>query len=259
MKLLDEPDPPPSRLLLLPPEIRTLILEELIPRNRCARGYARFDLAPNKSKVGRRQGSLPVSYMRTCRKLYEEGSHFFYSTSVFHFQNHRTLRHFVSRRPVAQLCTIQHLQFTIPDMIFSYDSWVEINSGLRLMGYEVAEVLDTTMKLQNLQSLDLLVSIPNSPVYWRDNGYFTQIILPLLEHVNNWTILTVDAKNPSIESLDRYVLKQKDYGPHWSEEFECFCWAWLNLESQKPSIASPTYKAAQEVHRDFVLKNCRIV
>ena len=260
MKMIHDRDPAPSRLLLLPPEIRNVILEELIPRDRCARGYTRFDLAPIRSKACSRQGSLPVSYLRTCRKLYEEGSHFFYSysTSVFHFERDSTLVHFVDRCSFAQLCSIQHLQFTVPDMIFSFDSWDEIDRGLHLMALEVSEVLHTTRKLQNIQSLDLLVSIPDCPDYWRENGYFTKIIHPLLEHVNNLAIVKVDAKAPSIESLNPYVLKRKDCRPHWSEEFTSFCWALLNLESQKSSIASPTYKAAQEV-MDFVLKKCHIL
>ena len=257
--MLDEPDLPPSRLLLLPPEIRTLILEELIPRDKCVRGYTRVDLKPIKTQVYRFQGFLPVSYLRTCRKLYEEGIHFFYSTSVFHIRNVSDICYSVNRRSFAQLCSIQHLQFTVPDMILSLDSWDQIDLGLHSMALKVREVLHTTRELQNLQSLDLLVSIPDGPDSWRENGYFMQIILPLLEHVNNSAIVKVDTKAPSIESLDRYVLKCKDYGPPWFEEFECFCWAWLNLERKNSSIAFSTYKAAQEFHTDFLLKKCRIV
>ena len=258
--MIHDPDPPPSPLLLLPPEIRTLILQELFPRKRCARGDIRVDVAPIRSKVCRRQGSLLVSYLRTCRKLYEEGSHFFYCTSVFHFENEFTLSHFVNRRSFAQLYTIQHLQFSVPDLFFSLDSWDKIDSGLRRMALEVSEVLYLTRKLQNLQDVDLLVNIPNCPEYIRENEYFTQIIRRLLEHVNNSPIVSLDAdlcdyvKAPSIESLEYYMNKEKDWRPHWSEEFTTFGWAFLSLENQMSSVASPTDKAAWEVHMNYVLR-----
>ena len=260
MERLDEPDPPPSRLLLLPPEIRTLILEELIPRDRCAHGYTRVDVDPSKSKVCRSRGSLPASYLRTCRKLYEEGSHFFYSTSVFHFDRDFTLSHFVYCRSFVQLCSIQHIQFIVPNMFFCLESLDEIDRRLHLMALEVMEVLHTTRKLQNLQTLDLLVNIPDCPEYTRENGHFTQIIHRFFEHVNNSAIVKVDTdlcdngKAGSIESLDHYAIKQKDWRPHWSEEFTTFGWALLNLESQKSSIAAPTGKATQAVHTNYVLR-----
>ena len=260
MRLLDEPDPPPSRLLLLPPEIRTLILEELIPRDTCTRGNTRVNIFPIESKVCLSQGSLPVSYLRTCRKLYEEGSHFIYSTSVFHFEDVFEVSHFVNRRSFVQLCTIQHLQLNVTDMLFYFGSWDDIDSGLRLMALEVFEVLHLTRKLENLQSLDLLINIPDCPEYMREKGYFTQMIRRFFEHVNNSAIVTVNAdlcdyvKAPSIESLDHYVIKEKDWRPDWSVRSTTFDWAFLSLESQKSSIASPTNKAAREAHKNDVLK-----
>lgn len=165
---------------------------------------------------------------------------------------------FLNCRSFAQLCSIQHLQYAVPDWIFLFGSWDEIDRELHFMALEVMEVLHTTRELQKLQSLDLLVSIPHCPDYWRENGYFTHFIHPLLVHVNNLAIVKVDVKAPKIESLDHYVPKQKDCPPHWSEESTSFCWALLNLESQKSSIASPTHKAAQEVHAGFVLEKCHI-
>ena len=252
--------PPPSRLLLLPPEIRNLILEELIPRDRCARGDVRVDVDLITSKVCRSRGSLLVSYLRTCRKFYEEGSHFYYSTSVFHFDDFLDISYFMNRRSFAQLCSIQHLQFTVPDMIFSFNSWDEIDLGLHLMALEVKEILHTTRRLQNLQSLDLLVSIPNCPEYTREKGYLTQMIHRFFDHVNQSAIVTVNAdlcdyvKAPSIESLDHYVIKEKDWRPHWSVKFKTFGWAFLSLKSQNSSIASRTNKAAREVHMNYVLR-----
>ncbi|KAM0800319.1 hypothetical protein BDR22DRAFT_852580 [Usnea florida] len=251
MKMHDEPDRPPSRLLLLPSEIRTLILEKLIPRDRCARGYTRVDLPPSKSELWRRKQAkknFPVSYLQTCRRLYEEGSHFYYSTSVFHFEKDYELGHFVHRRSFAQLCAIQHLQFDVPDRVVSFDSWDEISWGLNFMAFDVVEVLHTTRKLRNLQSLDLLVGIPFSPKYMTEFGYFTHFIHPVLEEfVKELAVVTVDAKAPNIENLDPDVLKFKHYGPHSSsDEFASFVWARLNLE------------AAQEAHKGFVLKECHI-
>ena len=273
--MLDEPDPPPSRLLLLPPEIRTLILEELIPRARCARGYTRVDLAAMNSAVHRGRGrppwtspkqtktSIPVSYLQTCRELYEEGSHFFYSTSVFHFEDLQAISQFVYRRSLAQLCTIQHLRYTLPNMISCLQSWNTIDDELHHDALDIFDVMHTTRKLQNLQNLDLLVNIVDYAEYTRENGeneYPVQIIYRLLDHVNNSDFVPEDhdlcdyVKAPSVEILDHCVIKQKEWGPHSSEEFATSGWVLLHLECQKSSIASPTHKATQEVHTNYVLR-----
>ena len=180
--------------------------------------------------------------------LHEEGIHFYYSTSVFHFEKVYELNNFVHRRSFAQLCAIQHLQFDVPDEVLSFDSWHEIGWGLHLMAFDVVEVLHTTRELPNLQSLDLLVCIPFSPKYMTEFGYFTHFIHPVVEEfVKELAVVTVEAKAPSIENLDPDVLKFKDYGPHpSSDEFASFVWARLDLE------------AAQEAHKGFVLNECHI-
>lgn len=275
IEMLDEPDPPPSRLLLLPPEIRTLILEKLIPRARCPRGYTRVDLATRKSEVRHRQGRppyispkqtktcIPVSYLRTCRALYEEGSHYFYSTSVFHFEDVKALSQFVYCRSFAQLCTIQHLQFTIHEVISCFESWEEIGSSLDLIARDVFDVLHLMRKLPNLQNVYLRVNIIDFAEHTRENGendHLVQIIYRLLEHVNNSEIVTMDddvcdyVKAPSIEILDHYVIKQEGRGYLRANRNNTLRWAVLHLESQKSSIASPSHKAAQEVHMDYVLR-----
>ena len=263
MRMLDQPDPPLSRLLLLPPEIRTLILEELIPRDRCARGYTRVDLATIKSKVCLRQGRLPVSYLRTCRKLYEEGSHFFYSTSVFHFEGELTLSRFVRCRSLPQLCPIQHLQFTVHDLNRYFESWDDVDYALRLIALDVSEVLRITKKLQDIQDLDLLVCIPDRSKYIEENGCLVQIICRLLEYVNTSKIVTVDTnlcdyvKGSSIDSSNYYVRKHQNWGFHWSENFAASGWALLHFESRESSIAPPTpkAKAAQKIHATDVLRS----
>ena len=100
-------------------------------------------------------------------------------------------------------------------MIFYFESWDEIDGGLRLIALEVSQMLEITRKLQNLQSLDLLVTVPNCPEYTREKGYLAQIIYLLLDHVNNSEIVTVATdlcdyvKAPSIGGLNHYVTKQK--------------------------------------------------
>ena len=273
-EMLDEPDPPPSRLLLLPPEIRTLILEKLIQRATCSRGLTRVDLATMNSQVRHRQGHppwtspkqtetiIPVSYLRTCRALYEEGSHYFYSTSVFHFEDVKALSQFVYHRSFAQLCTIQHLEFTIHGVISCFESWEEIDGSLDLIARDVFDVLHLTRKLPNLQNVDLRVNIIDFAEHTRENGendHLVQIIYRLVEHVNNSEIVTVDddvcdcIKAPSIEILDHYVVKQKGRGYLRCDRINTIRWAVLHLGSQKSSIASPTHKAAQ-VHMDYVLR-----
>ena len=273
--MLDEPDPPPSRLLLLPPEIRTLILEKLIPRGRCTRGYTCVNLDTMESEACVPHGrppymspkqtttSIPVSYLRTCRALYEEGSQYFYSTTVFHFDDVKALSQFVYRRSFAQLSTIQHLEFTIHEVISCLESWEEVDDSLDLIARDVFDVLHSTRKLPNLQNVYLRVTIIEFAGHTRENGendHLVEIIHRLLEHVNDSEILTVDddvcgcVKAPSIEILDDYVVKQKGLGYYWSDENLTFRWALFHLGSQKSSIASPTHKAAQEAHMDYVLR-----
>lgn len=174
------PDPSTSGFLLLPPEVRLLIWEELIPRTRCVRGDTRItvdckeienkdtfhfgpgDFTIEKYRRGlgfpprywmRTSPRIPVEFLRTCRLNYEEGNHFLYSTSTFEFMDHRALYSFVNTRSLSQQGNIRHLIIGASSL---YNWWLEFPA---LRAFEVAFIIK---KLQDLRTLDIEDYVPDA-------------------------------------------------------------------------------------------------
>lgn len=70
-------------ILMLPAEIRTLIIEEVLPkRQRCVRQKSYWSWSAQKLKSSR----CITSFLRSCRQLHAEGSSVFYSSNIFDCQ-----------------------------------------------------------------------------------------------------------------------------------------------------------------------------
>lgn len=136
------PDTSPSRLLLLPPEIRLQVWEELVPRARCARGDIRINIdldagGPWQRRAGIEGSSrrvlrrtprnqkgvypgIPTAFLRTCRRNYDERCYFYYSTSIFYFDDPLTLYEVVNTLSPSLRGFIRHVRFSISSVWLSW-------------------------------------------------------------------------------------------------------------------------------------------
>lgn len=164
-------NPSTSGLLLLPPEVRLQIWEELFPRTRCARGDTRitvickeivddngtydpgpWDLGPPPRYRMRTTPRIPVEFLRTCRQIYEEGNHFLYVTSTFEFLDHRALYYFVDTRSLSQQRNIRYLVISWSALYF----W-----SLKFSALRAFEMPSITEKLQDLRILEIEARVPD--------------------------------------------------------------------------------------------------
>lgn len=97
------PDTSTSGFLLLPPEIRIRIWEELTPRLNDTRvSVETYPVWLNVSDIGNAirhvlrfrprhkiwlRTRIPLALLKTCRQNYEEGCYFWYTTSTFYFND----------------------------------------------------------------------------------------------------------------------------------------------------------------------------
>ena len=154
--------PGTSRLLLLPPELRLRIWEELMEIDwpisiesvyGCQNTWKeRFDFAFNvfeRKRKLRTEKSLPLAYIRTCRQIYLETSHHLYSRNTFNFWQPTALVRFVDGLSLVQQRTIGRLELDV-------SLWF---SGRENCDYHMClappEAILTLEKLQNLRTLDI--------------------------------------------------------------------------------------------------------
>ena len=211
---LYKPDTSISSLLLLPPEIRLQIWEELVPRARCARGDTRVNVSVHGVKPGDRNFTIedalrkvlgftprkqtrlyprmPVAFLRTCRQIYDESSHFHYSTSTFYFEDPRALHGFVNARSLSQKDTIRHLELRVDDDWYIRPERLRIGYAnakcLRDFAFRAFQVPSITKELRDLRTLDIN-ALP--PLNAEDSEYYAHSIYQLLKDVRVSKTLTV--------------------------------------------------------------------
>ena len=247
------PDPSTSGFLLLPPEIRLRIWEELIPRTRCVRGDTRItvsckeidkninsddglwdcDIEYLRRSLGlppryrmRASPRIPVEFLRTCRRNYEEGNYFLYSTSAFEFEDHRALYYFVNTRSLSQQGNIRHLVLGWSSV---YYWWLKFPA---LRAFEVPSIIE---KLWNLRTLDIEHRVPKTECT-------RQLIPELVRHLRVSEAATVKLYLfGDHDSTWPDGTMQRERECHCQEEFAKAGWAIIR-ESEKPfpSLATHT-------------------
>ena len=261
------PDPSTSGFLLLPPEIRLRIWEELIPRTRCARGDTRitvdceefddnntFDHGPWECwRRGlrlppryrmRTSPRIPVEFLRTCRQFYEEGNHFLYSTSTFEFTDHRAIYHFVNTRSLLQQGNIRHLVLGASTLY----NWGHVFPALR--AFKVPFIIE---KLQDLRTLDIEHYVPDARDDEAAEGT-AQLIPALVRSFGVSEAVTVRLYlfgRPDSIRLDSTMQREQEC--HCQEELAKAGWA-LIREPENPFPPPAAHKEPITVHTKYVLQ-----
>ena len=164
------PDTSTSGFLLLPPEIRIRIWEELTPRLNDTRvSVGAYPVSLNVFDIGNAiryvlrfrpryqislQPRIPLALLKTCRQNYEEGCYFWYTTSTFYFYDPRALYEFVNARSPSQQGIIRHLELRAGTRWYTpidediFPEWRDYN-------LRASQVPSDTEKLQDLRTLDI--------------------------------------------------------------------------------------------------------
>ncbi|CAD6568446.1 MAG: hypothetical protein ASARMPREDX12_001413 [Alectoria sarmentosa] len=228
--------PSTSRLILLPPELRLRIWEELMEIDWpifIESGYGchntwmeRFDFAFNvfehKRKI-RAAKSLPFAYTWTCRQIYQETSHHFYSRNTFKFWQPTALVRFVDGLSPVQQRTIGRLEL---DVSLWFSGRENCNYHMCLASPEVSLTLE---KLQNLRTLDIkLDPYGYGPQRAKSAECHAQGIYQFLRDVKNFEVLTIEFNG---SRLPWYLpVKQearREWPSHCQEAFACAIWTLL--------------------------------
>lgn len=229
-----------SCLLLLPPEIRLQIWEELIPRIKGERGYTGvnvqvFSIRPQNWSGGIGDclhyvplsayqietiihPRIPVAFLRTCRQIHEEGHQFYFGTSTFCFHDPQTLYNFVNALSLPQQRTIRHIKYNAdegsmvhPELHFD-DTW-------RYISIRAAQVPSITEKLQDLRTFDIDTGVPANAEFL---AHYAHSIHQLLRFVKASEKLTVYL---DLRSKDRHCCyKIWKFGWMSQEKFAMDAW-----------------------------------
>ena len=232
------PDRTTSGFLLLSPEIRLRIWEELTLRDRCAREDTRVlvevypvwiddfgigDAIRYVLRFRRRNQTwlrprIPLALLKTCRRNYEEGCHFWYTTSTFSFDDPRALHEFVNARPLSQQGIIRHLELHADSSWYTPSEQRDEDSGpeLRDFNLRASQVLSITEKLQNLRTLDITIDYPNDA---DDVDYYTHSIDKLLRFVTACEAVTVTLDFCDWRSRDSYRIVRWEWDSRCQAQF----------------------------------------
>ena len=204
------PDTPASAFLLLPPEIRLQIWEELTPRciDPCAHTRISVEVEGvelmDTSGIGdvaryvfgfkRRSQiflypTMPLALLRTCRQNYEEGCHDFYGTRTFSFHSPRALYQFVNALSLSQQGHIQHLELDTHSSWCIKPQYHRDSDWHRHTDLYASQVPSAMEKLQNLRTLNIGTMFPINAENVR---YYARFIYHLLRHVKASETVTVN-------------------------------------------------------------------
>ena len=260
------PDSSSSGLLLLPPEIRLRIWDNLIPRPwfaPCINIVSEASSDIPKDTLCRVLGlplgnqtrtytrGLRIALLRTCRQMYEEGSHLLYSTRTFSFSQPRAFCDFVNCRSLAQKRSIRHIELVVGSW-FLRDKPIRRNDLVRqwLCNHTLhpSQVASITEKLPNLQTIDIY-TIRCHPGF--DVGYHAQSMLQFLSHVRASKTVTLRLGllfHPIHYNVGPKV--QWEWGPQGQKDFATAVW---QLTLHPESHTSVATKAEQVLQKKYVL------
>lgn len=201
------PDTSTSAFLLLPPEIRLRIWEELTPPRAHTRmasivystgtmnyfdgigDAARYVFGLKRRSQISVYPTIPVALLRTCRQIYEEGCHYFYGTRTFYFYSPRTLLQFLNALSLPQQGHIQHLEFLTDSRWCIKPVDHRDRDWHRHMYFCASQVPSVLEKLQNLRTLDIGIQFP---IIAENVGYHARFMYQLLRHVKASETVTVN-------------------------------------------------------------------
>ena len=263
---LNGPELSNSRLLLLPPEIRLRIWEELVPRTRCARGDTRvtvvyrerelWDSAVVKLLTFLRLISrnrtimyprIPVEFLRTCRQNREEGHHFFYGTSTFYFDNPCAVYHFINGRSLSRQNTIRHLEFTVSSgwylrtEDFQGKPYVD---GINSPALRASQIPSIIKKLRNLRTLNINTSPYNHLI---DVRCYARSIYQFLRNVQASEAVTVklDLRCCVNRQWYPYRTMQWQWRSNCQKQFATAAWRLIRNPNSRIPVAVQTEQVVQ--------------
>ena len=260
------PDSSSSGLLLLPPEIRLRIWDDLLQRCCWAPcinivSEASLDIPedtlcrvlglPLGNQTRTYTSGLPVALLRTCRQMYEEGSHFLYSTRTFSFSQPRAFCDFVNSRSLAQKRSIRHIELVVGSW-FLRDEPIRSHELVRewLCNHTLhpSQLASITEKLPNLRTIDIYTERCNPGL---DVGYHAQSMLQFLSHVRASKTVTLRLEiflPPICHNVGPKV--QWEWGPQCQKDFATAVWQ-LTLDPK--SHASVAANAEQVLQKKYIL------
>lgn len=164
--------PSGSLLLRLPPDIRQKIWQHVLgdPENvYVSLNNERPGMQPcgkpsppsMVTLIGAIHDNLPsFAFQRTCRQMYAETDHLFYSTTVFSFTDQPAFTAFVKGLTIIQQSNISKIHIYVPSYFFK-SRRNKISAGESMATDDVISIVSGIQKLERLQTLELWVDASN--------------------------------------------------------------------------------------------------
>lgn len=203
----------------------------------------RYVLCLRSRKQTRLRPRIPLALLRTCRQIFEEGSHFWYSTCTFYFDDSRALYEFVNTRPPWQQGIIRYLELLDMSGWYSrHEDCSDKNCPYRETTLRASQLLSITEKLQDLRTFNITTQYVHNA---KDIEYYADSIHQVLRFVkaSEAVTVTIDFRNAS--SYHSYLTARWEWDSHRQAQFAMTARALIRDPNGYNRAAAPTEKTGQ--------------